>query len=192
MMIDKIIFSVNIENMNEKPDAVLASARNEFISHWGTMGSAWGINRTMAQVHALLMTSERALTTDEVMAELEVSRGNAHQNLRELVDWGLVRNVIVKRERKDYYEAEKDVWKMFCAVARGRKRREIEPVVGMLRSCEARTRGLKGEKAAAFHKQVKALGEFAGLADSMMERVAKSEQCALMPIALKFLGKSGA
>ncbi|SDT91550.1 DNA-binding transcriptional regulator GbsR, MarR family [Verrucomicrobium sp. GAS474] len=177
--------------MSEKPaeTEALKKARDEFISHWGTMGSAWGINRTMAQIHALLMVSERPLTTDEVMAELEISRGNAHQNLHELIDWGLVRSVIVKGERKDYYESEKDVWKMFCTIARNRKRREIEPVLGVLRECEAQTRSLKGEKAATFNRQVKALGEFVGLADSMMERISRSEQSALMPVALKFLGK---
>ena len=175
--------------MNETPDEILAQARNEFVSHWGTMGSAWGINRTMAQIHALLMTSERPLTTDEVMDGLEISRGNAHQNLRELVDWGLVRSVIRKGERKEYFESEKDVWKMFCTIARARKRREIEPVVGVLRACEEKTRALKGEKAAAFHKQVKALGEFVSLGESLMERVSRSEQSTLMPLALKFLGK---
>jgi DNA-binding transcriptional regulator GbsR (MarR family) len=170
-------------------DEILAKARNDFVSHWGTMGSAWGINRTMAQIHALLMTSERPLTTDEVMADLEISRGNAHQNLRELVDWGLVRTVIRKGERKEYFESEKDVWKMFCTIARARKRREIEPVVEVLRNCESQTRSLKGEKAAAFNKQVKALSEFVGLAESMMERISRSEQSVLMPVALKFLGK---
>jgi len=175
--------------MSENPDEILVAARDEFIAHWGTMGSAWGINRTMAQIHALLMTSERPLTTDEVMAELEISRGNAHQNLRELIDWGLVRTVFRKGERKEYFESEKDVWKMFCTIARARKRREIEPVGAVLRSCEEKTRALKGEKAVAFHRQVKALGEFVGLAESMMERVSRSEQCVLMPMALKFLGK---
>ena len=98
----------------------LARARDEFVAQWGAMGSAWGINRTMAQIHALLMTSDRALTTDEVMEDLKISRGNAHQNLRELVGWGLVRSVIRKGERKEYFESEKDVWRMFCIVARER------------------------------------------------------------------------
>jgi len=175
--------------MSESPDVILAAARDEFIAHWGTMGSAWGINRTMAQIHALLMTSERPLTTDEVMAELEISRGNAHQNLRDLVDWGLVRTVIRKGERKEFFESEKDVWKMFCTITRARKRREIEPVGSVLRACEEKTRTLKGEKAVAFHKQVKALGEFMGMAESVMERVSRSEQSILVPMAMKFLGK---
>src|SRR5579862_1600088 len=96
----------------------LAAARDEFVSQWGAMGSAWGINRTMAQIHALLLVTPQPLSTDEIMADLKVSRGNAHGNLRELVSWGLIRGVVRKGERKEYFEAEKDVWKMFCIVAR--------------------------------------------------------------------------
>ncbi len=99
----------------------------------------------MAQIHALLIVTPNALTTDEVMEELKISRGNAHQNLRDLVGWGLVRSVIRKGERKEYFEAEKDVWRMFCIVARERKRREIEPVLKALRACEEQTRNLRGE-----------------------------------------------
>jgi DNA-binding transcriptional regulator GbsR (MarR family) len=177
--------------MNEKTEPVdpLIAARDEFISQWGAMGGAWGINRTMAQVHALLMTSEKALTTDEVMEELKISRGNAHQNLRELVGWGLVRNVIRKGERKEYYESEKDVWRMFCIIARERKRREVEPALRALRTCEEQTRGLRGEKAAAFNRQIKALSEFLGQAETIMDRVSKSEQSAIMPLALKLFSK---
>src|SRR5947208_14026578 len=91
--------------------AQLAAARDEFVMQWGGIGSAWGINRTMGQIRALLIISPRALTTDEVMEELQISRGNAHTNLRELVGWTLVRSVVRKGERKEYFEAEKDVWK---------------------------------------------------------------------------------
>jgi DNA-binding transcriptional regulator GbsR (MarR family) len=172
--------------MSEKPELdALTAARDEFISQWGAMGGAWGINRTMAQVHALLMTSERALTTDEVMADLKISRGNAHQNLRELVGWGLVRSVIRKGERKEYFESEKDVWRMFCTIARERKRREVEPALRALRACEEQTHGLKGEKAAAFNRQIKALADFLSQMESMMDRVSKSEQSTVMPLLLK-------
>jgi DNA-binding transcriptional regulator GbsR (MarR family) len=189
---DKIVFSVFIENMSDKNDASeqLNAARDGFISQWGAMGGAWGINRTMAQVHALLMTSEKALTTDEVMAELKISRGNAHQNLRELVGWGLVRNVIRKGERKEYYESEKDVWRMFCIIARERKRREIEPALRALQTCEEQTRGLRGEKALAFNRQIKALAGFLAQADAIMDRVSKSEQSAIMPLMLKMFART--
>jgi DNA-binding transcriptional regulator GbsR (MarR family) len=178
--------------MNEKLTTAnpLTTARDEFISQWGAMGGAWGINRTMAQVHALLMTSEKALTTDEVMAELKISRGNAHQNLRDLVGWGLVRNVIRKGERKEYYESEKDVWRMFCIISRERKRREIEPALRALHSCEEQTRLLRGEKATAFNRQIKALAEFLSQAESIMDRVSKSEQSAIMPLVLKMFAKA--
>ena len=178
--------------MSEKPtpSAPLTTARDEFISQWGAMGGAWGINRTMAQVHALLMTSARALTTDEVMAELQISRGNAHQNLRELVGWGLVRNVIRKGERKEYYESEKDVWRMFCTITRERKRREIEPALRALRACEEQTRGLRGEKAGVFNRQIRALSEFLAQIDAIMDRVSHSEQSSIMPLLLKLFIKS--
>ncbi len=175
-------------NEKENPDH-LAQARDEFVAQWGTMGSAWGINRTMAQIHALLMTSDRALTTDEVMDDLKISRGNAHQNLRELVGWGLVRSVIRKGERKEYFEAEKDVWRMFCIVARERKRREIEPALKALRACEEQTRGLRGEKAESFNKQIRALSDFVGQADTILDRISRSEQSSILPLMLKMLGK---
>jgi DNA-binding transcriptional regulator GbsR (MarR family) len=178
--------------MSEKAQAPdqLAAARDEFIAQWGAMGGAWGINRTMAQVHALLMTSERALTTDEVMEDLKISRGNAHQNLRELIGWGLVRNVVRKGERKEYYESEKDVWRMFCIVSRERRRREIEPALRALKACEEQTHGLKGEKADTFNRQIKALSQFMIQIDAIMDRISRSEQSAIMPLLLKVLAKT--
>ena len=115
----------------------LKQARNEFVAQWGALGTQWGINRTMAQIHALLMISPQPLTTDEVMEELEISRGNAHSNLKELVAWGLIRVVVKKGERREFFEAEKDVWQIFIIVARERKRREIEPALAILHKCAA-------------------------------------------------------
>ena len=176
-----------------KPDAsqeptALTQARDEFVAQWGAMGSAWGINRTMAQIHALLITRPGAMTTDEIMDDLKISRGNAHGNLRELVSWGLVRSVIRKGERKEYFEAEKDVWKMFCIVMRERSRRELRPAMTVLRECAARTRSLKGPEAAAFNEQIKGLSDFLNLADSVIAKVSASERSKTIPWALKFLG----
>ncbi|MDQ3620915.1 MAG: transcriptional regulator [Verrucomicrobiota bacterium] len=173
---------------NEAADgAQLEAARDEFIAQWGAMGSAWGINRTMAQIHALLMTSPQPLTTDETMAELKISRGNANMNLRELCGWGLVRSVMRKGERKEYFEAEKDVWKMFCTVVRERKRREIRPAINMLKDCIDRTAGLKSPEAVAFTKQTRALCDFMEMADGVLSKVVRSEQSTIIPWALKFL-----
>jgi DNA-binding transcriptional regulator GbsR (MarR family) len=162
-------------------------ARDEFITQWGVIGGAWGINRTMAQIHALLMTAPQALTTDEVMDELKISRGNAHMNLRELVGWGLVRGVIRKGERKEYFEAEKDVWKMFCIIARERKRREVEPARAVLKTCAEQTKELKEAEGQAFHRQMKALGEFLGLADNVLSKISQTEQSQVLPWAMKWI-----
>ncbi|MEM1057963.1 MAG: transcriptional regulator [Verrucomicrobiota bacterium] len=168
-------------------DQQLAAARDEFVSQWGAMGSAWGINRTMAQIHALLFTSAEPLSTDEVMADLKISRGNAHSNLRELAGWGLVRSVIRKGERKEYFEAEKDIWQMFCIIARERKRREITPALQALQNCTAQTKGLKSKSARAFHGQLKELTDFVDLCDRLMETVARIQKGAAVNFTLKFL-----
>lgn len=174
-----------------KPDsaetAQFVAARDEFVTQWGAMGSAWGVNRTMAQIHALLITATHALTTDEIMDELRISRGNANMNLRELCGWGLIRSVIRKGERKEYFEAEKDVWKMFCIIVRERKRREIRPAINVLKDCIDRTEGLKTADATAFTAQIRALAEFMEMADGVLSKVARSEQSSIVPWALKFL-----
>ncbi len=163
------------------------SIRDDFVTQWGALGSQWGINRTMAMIHALLLVSTRPLTTDEIMATLSISRGNANTNLRDLVSWGLIRNVIVKGERKDHYEAEKDVWKIFCALARERKRRETEPASQVLSNCIERARSLRSEEAKELQRQLMALNEFVAMANALMEKIAAKEQSALVPKLLKLL-----
>ncbi len=172
---------------NSTEAARLHAARDEFVTQWGAIGSAWGINRTMAQIHALLIVTPGPLTTDEVMEELKISRGNAHMNLRELTGWGLVRSVIRKGERKEYFEAEKDVWKMFCIIVRERKRREIRPAINVLKDCIDRADGLKSPEAVAFTAQTKALCEFMEMADGVLSKIVRSEQSSIVPWALKFL-----
>ncbi len=163
----------------------LREAREDFVSQWGAIGSAWGINRTMAQIHALLMTSLTPLTTDEIMEELRISRGNANTNLRDLVGWGLIRTVLRKGERKEYFEAEKDVWKMFCIIARERKRREISPAMEVLQRCAEKTKGLKSQDATNFNHQMSTLLDFLRLAERVLETVAASEQSRIMKMAAR-------
>jgi DNA-binding transcriptional regulator GbsR (MarR family) len=169
------------------PADELQRAKDEFLAQWGAAGSAWGVNRTMAQIHALLMVTPNPLSTDEVMAQLGISRGNAHANLRGLVDWGLVRSVFLKGERKERFAAEKDVWRIFCTVARERKRREIDPVIEVLRACGERTAKLEGADAAAFRTQIQALLEFTELAASALEKAARPERSGLVPRILRLL-----
>ncbi|MBT8400567.1 MAG: hypothetical protein KJO98_08830 [Rhodothermia bacterium] len=111
-------------------------ALDQFVSFWGEMASRWGINRTMAQIHALLYVSEVPLDTDEIMERLSISRGNANMNLRSLIDWKLVHKVQQEGSRKDYYEAEKDVWHITAQIIKRREREELEPVMAQLRECK--------------------------------------------------------
>ena len=109
------------------------AALEQFVMLWGEMASHWGINRTMAQIHALLYGLDRPLDTDEIMARLDVSRGNANMNLRSLVEWDLARKVQQPGSRKDFYTAEGDIWKVAATIIEQRQRREIEPVKRALR-----------------------------------------------------------
>ena len=166
----------------------LNKARGEFVAQWGAVGTQWGINRTMAQIHALLITAPEPLSTDDVMAELEISRGNAHTNLKELVAWGLVRNVLRKGERREFFEAEKDVWQMFIIIARERKRREIEPAVNILQRCAEESRDIKSPEGKAFYEQMKQLEEFVGFASKMADRVSSMKHGFAIQMATKLLG----
>jgi DNA-binding transcriptional regulator GbsR (MarR family) len=142
----------------------------------------------MAQIHALLMTAPQPLTTDEVMEELEISRGNAHSNLKELVAWGLLRVVVKKGERREYFEAEKDVWHIFTIVARERKRREIEPALAILNKCADESREIGTPEGKAFHEQMRQLEDFVGFASKMADRVSSMKHGLAVQLASKLLG----
>jgi DNA-binding transcriptional regulator GbsR (MarR family) len=140
-----------------------------FIRLWGEMGTHWGVPRTMTQVHALLFIEGRSLNTDDIMARLSISRGNASMTLRTLVDWGMITRTHNPRDRKDYYAAEQDVWKLFATIARARKRREIEPLIGSLKQvldqsagaddADTKTQRAKIEEVLAFTRLFDAVAE---------------------------------
>ncbi|MCO6438092.1 MAG: transcriptional regulator [Phycisphaerae bacterium] len=119
-----------------QPDPIRAAA-NLFIRRWGEMGASWGISRTMAELHALLYLAPEPLCTDDVMEQLSISRGSASMNLRELVNWGLIDRVHRRGDRKEYFQAQKDVWQMFETIVRERRRREVLPIVETIERCMA-------------------------------------------------------
>lgn len=116
---------------------ILPPTLQKFVLHWGEMGARWGVNRTVAQVHALLYVSPRPLHAEEIAQTLSVARSNVSTSLRELQAWGLVRVVHLLGERRDHFETEKDVWQMFQIILEGRKRREVDPTLSVLRECVA-------------------------------------------------------
>src|SRR5213595_4000887 len=128
----------------------LEEVEDQFVDLWDTMSSLWGISPTMARIHGLLYLTGAALTMDDIMARLAISRGNVSMNLSKLVEWGLVRRVHRRGDRRDYYESLSDVWEMFTLVAAQRKRREVDPILNTLRRCKeelsAETLGAEAEE----------------------------------------------
>ena len=114
----------------------LRSTQDTFIRRWGEMGATWGINRTMAEIHALLYITGQPCCTDDVMDRLHISRGNASMSLRSLVDWGIIRRLHKRGERREYFESLSDVWEMFSIIAAERKRREMDPVLETIKQCQ--------------------------------------------------------
>jgi DNA-binding transcriptional regulator GbsR (MarR family) len=163
----------------------LQEARERFVGGWGAIGSAWGINRSMALLHARLLVAIEPMTTDELMADLGISRGNANTNLRDLIDWGLIRQVVVRGERKQYYEAEKDIWKIFCIIARERKRRELEPALDTLREAASMTAQSTDQESQVFHGQMTELADFVSMATQIIERVVVLEESQVIPKVIR-------
>ena len=158
-----------------------------FINEWGALGTAWGINRTVAQVHATLMAETEAINTDDIMAKLSISRGNAHSSLKELVAWGVIKKVVKKGLRKEYYIAEKDPWKILCAIAKERRKREIEPTMLILQNCLEELKGSKEAESEAFIKLLQELNEFIGMGDRLLEKLGNSEKSMMMKMLVKLL-----
>lgn len=113
----------------------LTPVMEKYILHWGEMGSRWGVNRTVAQIHALLYLAGKPLTADEIAETLGVARSNVSTSLKELQSWGLVKLLHVKGDRRDHFEALSDLWDTFFAIAENRKRREMDPTLTVLREC---------------------------------------------------------
>ena len=119
----------------------LAPAVDLFVLRWGDLGGQWGVSRSVAQIHALLYLSERPLTAEDIAEALGIARSNVSNSVKELLGWELVRRVPVKADRRDHFEAETDIWERATRIARGRKKREIDPATEALRACVARAQG---------------------------------------------------
>lgn len=159
----------------------LTSIQQKYILHWGEMGTRWGINRTVAQIHALLFLSPKPLPADEIATTLNVARSNVSTSIRELESWGIVRPVHVLGERREHYESMKDVWEMFRVIVEQRKRREVDPTLQLLRECladlghvgvsEAYTRERLESMAEFFEAATGAYGEISQVSSATLRRV---------------------
>ena len=154
----------------------LPEAKQQFIQSWGVFASQWGINRTMAQVHALLLVSPGPLSTDEIMDGLSVSRGNANMNVRELMNWELVSKVIVPGDRKEYFAAEKDIWKVTTRIMQQRKKRELDPMLKALAQLSHVEGDKRNAEVKAFTDTLENIRKFAGHAEKIMDMMIKAEE----------------
>lgn len=146
----------------EQAAVLLREAHDRFIASWGRMGSAWGISRTMAEVHALLYVTGEPMNTDEIMDRLAISRGNVSMSVRALLEWGVIQKVHKRGDRKDYFHAEQDVWTMLRAIARERIKREVDPMLeslGEIRELTPETTKATPEDLAALNERLDAVQE---------------------------------
>jgi DNA-binding transcriptional regulator GbsR (MarR family) len=171
------------------------AADSLFIRRWGEMGATWGISRTMAEVHALLYLATEALCTDDIMDRLAISRGSASMNLRELENWGLIQRLHRRGDRKEYFEAERDVWQMFETIMRERRRREVLPIMETIERCitmvdEGRTplRGQVRKAADEYRKKYTDILEFCEMMNTMFNLMSKAGRTGVKTLA-KQLGR---
>ena len=166
----------------------LAEAKTRFIADWGRFGTNWGINRTMAQIHALLLVSPDPLSAEEIMEQLNISRGNANMNIRELIDWGLVQKVIISGERKEFFLAEKDIWKVAMQIVKERKKRELDLMIPVLKELSD-VEGDKRDKAVkTFTDTIQNIRKFSEQADKTLDTMIRADEHWFLGSLVKLLG----
>ncbi|MCP9752163.1 GbsR/MarR family transcriptional regulator [Ferruginibacter sp. HRS2-29] len=154
----------------------LTEAKQQFISSWGAFGTHWGINRTMAQIHALLLVSVDPITQDDIMEQLTISRGNVNMNIRDLIGWGLVERVIITGERKEYFTAEKDIWKVATKIIKERKKRELDPMIKLLAQLENVEGDKKDKDIKQFTEVIGGIKKLGSQADKLLDVMVKAEE----------------
>src|SRR6187397_1525503 len=154
----------------------LPEAKQQFISSWGAFGTHWGINRTMAQIHALLLISPDPLTQDDIMEDLNISRGNTNMNIRELINWGLVERILLSGERKEYFIAEKDIWKVVRQIVKERKKRELDPMLKLLDQLEEVEGDKRDKEVKAFVETVGSIKRLGKQADKTLDIMIRADE----------------
>ncbi len=152
----------------------LEEAKINFIKSWGNLGSKWGINRTLAQIHALFLITEKPISTDDIMQYLKISRGNANMNIRTLIDWGLIYKYHKLGERKDFFTGEKDLWDVFKKVVKYKKEKEFDPMLQVVKNYKNIDE--KNSDARYFKKRLQNIEKFADQADNMLNKFSKMDE----------------
>ena len=168
----------------------LDEAKHKFIQSWGSFGSQWGINRTMAQIHALFLITPDSMSTEEVMDALQISRGNANTNIRTLIDWGLLYKEFKVGEREDFFIGEKDIWTIAKRIIKMRQQKELLPMLQILGQLQTTTIESKDDNEGLEHfiKQINEINDMAIKADRTLTKVSSSEKNWFMKTIMKFFG----
>ncbi|CAL2092450.1 GbsR/MarR family transcriptional regulator [Tenacibaculum sp. 190524A05c] len=166
----------------------LEDAKIKYIHTWGSLATSWGINKTMAQVHALLLVSTKPLSADEIMEALKISRGNVNMNVRALIDWGIVRKEFVVGERKEFFVADKDIWELFKQVTKERKKREIEPVLRILDELKSGVEE-NSEEAESFKKLMNDLSSVTTTVNGILDKAIRADEHWLLSNFTKMIKK---
>ena len=165
----------------------LEEAKQQFINTWGALGSEWGINKSVAQVHALLLSSSNPISTDEIMETLVISRGNANMSIRQLIDYGIVYKKHIAGDRKEYFVAEKDVLKWAMKIAIMRKKKELDPVMDILKELTVATEKETTDDGKEFHTTVKEIQELTDQLEKIANKVFASNRADLLIKLFKFI-----
>src|SRR5438477_12688693 len=164
----------------------LTEANLQFISSWGAFGTHWCISRTMAQIHALLLVSADPVTQDDIMEELNISRGNTNMNIRELINWGLVERILLSGERKEYFSAEKDIWKVVKQIVKERKKRELEPMLQLLDKLEEVDGDKRDKNVKTFVDTISGIKKLGKQADKTLDAMIHAEESWFVGNMMKF------
>lgn len=165
----------------------LEEAKLKYIQTWGSLATSWGINKTMAQVHALLLVSTKPLSAEDIMEILQISRGNVNMNVRALIDWGIVQKEFVVGERKEFFAANKDMWELFKQITKERKRREIEPVLKVL--AELQELEDTSDEAQEFKKVLGDLSKVTTTVNNILDNAIKADEHWLLSNFTKMVKK---
>lgn len=161
-------------------------AKEVFVKNWGDFAVNWGASKSLGQIHALLLISNKPICADDIMEELGMSRGCVNMNLRNLVEWQLIFKQHITESRKEFFEAEKDIWKVFCCIVTNRKKKELDPMIEILKQMEAVQACCPESK--EFVKTINDLQLFSSKADNALENITKSQPNFLVSAYLKMLG----
>ena len=187
MKIQKVLLYLNMQIDKNIESMELEESKQKFIDTWGALGTEWGINKSVAQVHALLLSSSDPLSTDEIMERLVISRGNANMSIRQLVDLGIVYKKHIAGDRKEYFIAEKEVLKWAMKIAVMRKQKELDPVMDILKEISAATENDKTQEGKEFHQTVKEIQVLTDQLEALANKIFNTNRGELLLKLIKLM-----